>query len=283
MKGSGLRGRGGAGFPSGLKWSFMPKNNKDTCAAAPTPLLPLAPCCRQHRTGFGGHRSSVVLSAVTWCLASHEGRGAEGRASSSWVPTAPVCTASGWTVRAWVARGFHARRRKSRRTPPLPCYRPQYLVVNADESEPGTCKDREIMRHDPHKLIEGCLVAGVAMRANAAYIYIRGEFVYEAMVLEKAIAEAYAAGLVGKVRAREHDGRAGGARRARAVHTASGRRARPSRPVHDSVAARGPRLPTGACAVVGRAAHGAAHGAALNNCSGRAAARCGQIAAVLPR
>ena len=78
--------------------------------------------------------------------------------------------------------------------------RPQYLVVNADESEPGTCKDREIMRHDPHKLVEGCLLAGVAMRANAAYIYIRGEFVYEAMILEKAIKEAYDAGLVGKVR-----------------------------------------------------------------------------------
>ncbi|CAI0381046.1 unnamed protein product [Linum tenue] len=61
--------------------------------------------------------------------------------------------------------------------------RPSYLVVNADESEPGTCKDREIMRHDPHKLLEGCLIAGVGMRARAAYIYIR---------------EAYAAGLLGK-------------------------------------------------------------------------------------
>jgi NADH:ubiquinone oxidoreductase subunit F (NADH-binding) len=49
----------------------------------------------------------------------------------------------------------------------------RYLVVNADESEPGTCKDREIMRHDPHKLVEGCLIAGTAMRARAAYIYIR--------------------------------------------------------------------------------------------------------------
>ena len=83
MKASGLRGRGGAGFPSGLKWSFMPK----------------------------------------------------------------------------VSDG-----------------RPHYLVVNADESEPGTCKDREIMRHDPHKLIEGCLLAGYAMGAHAAYIYVRGEF-----------------------------------------------------------------------------------------------------------
>lgn len=51
--------------------------------------------------------------------------------------------------------------------------RPSYLVVNADESEPGTCKDREIMRHDPHKLIEGCLIAGVGMRARAGYIYLR--------------------------------------------------------------------------------------------------------------
>jgi len=105
MKASGLRGRGGAGFPSGLKWSFMPK----------------------------------------------------------------------------VSDG-----------------RPAYLVVNADESEPGTCKDREIMRHDPHKLLEGCLIAGSAMRAQAAYIYIRGEYVNERLALEKARAEAYAAGLLGK-------------------------------------------------------------------------------------
>ncbi|KAI8056660.1 mitochondrial NADH:ubiquinone oxidoreductase NDUFV1/51 kDa subunit [Syncephalis plumigaleata] len=76
--------------------------------------------------------------------------------------------------------------------------RPRYLVVNADEGEPGTCKDREIMRHDPHKLIEGCLVAGRAMNANAAYIYIRGEFYNEASNLQEAINEAYAAGLIGK-------------------------------------------------------------------------------------
>jgi len=57
--------------------------------------------------------------------------------------------------------------------------RPSYLVVNADESEPGTCKDREIMQHDPHKLLEGCLIAGVGMRASAAYIYIRGGYVNE--------------------------------------------------------------------------------------------------------
>ncbi len=104
MKSSGLRGRGGAGFPTGLKWSFMPRES-------------------------------------------------DGR--------------------------------------------PQYLVVNADEGEPGTCKDREIIRHDPHKLLEGCLLAGFAMNAEAAYIYIRGEFVHEAEVLETAISEAYDAGLIG--------------------------------------------------------------------------------------
>ena len=76
--------------------------------------------------------------------------------------------------------------------------RPKYLVVNADEGEPGTCKDREIMRHDPHKLIEGCLVAGRAMGARAAYIYIRGEFYNEASNLNVAIKEAYDAGLIGK-------------------------------------------------------------------------------------
>lgn len=75
---------------------------------------------------------------------------------------------------------------------------PRYLVVNADEGEPGTCKDREIMRKDPHKLVEGCLVAGRAMNATAAYIYIRGEFYHEATVLQRAIQEAYAEGLIGK-------------------------------------------------------------------------------------
>lgn len=105
VKDSGLRGRGGAGFPSGLKWSFMPKKS-------------------------------------------------DGR--------------------------------------------PSFLVVNADESEPGTCKDREIMRKDPHKLIEGCLLAGFAMRARAGYIYIRGEYFNEAVVLQEAIHEAYKAGFLGK-------------------------------------------------------------------------------------
>jgi len=76
--------------------------------------------------------------------------------------------------------------------------RPKYLVVNADEGEPGTCKDREIMRHDPHKLLEGCLIAGVSMGARAAYIYIRGEFYNESVILQEAIHEAYKAGYLGK-------------------------------------------------------------------------------------
>jgi NADH-quinone oxidoreductase subunit F len=105
MKASGLRGRGGAGFPTGVKWSFMPKQS-------------------------------------------------DGR--------------------------------------------PSFLVVNADEGEPGTCKDRDMMRNDPHKLVEGCLIASFACGANACYIYIRGEFFREAERLETAIEEAYAAGLIGK-------------------------------------------------------------------------------------
>ena len=76
--------------------------------------------------------------------------------------------------------------------------RPSYLVINADESEPGTCKDREILRHEPHKLLEGILTVGTAMRAKAAYIYARGEFWQEAKIIQAAIDEAYAAGLIGK-------------------------------------------------------------------------------------
>ncbi|MDB5684425.1 MAG: dehydrogenase subunit [Sphingomonas bacterium] len=106
IKASGLRGRGGAGFPTGMKWSFMPKEPKPG--------------------------------------------------------------------------------------------KPSFLLINADESEPGSCKDREIIRHDPHKLIEGALIAGFAMRARAAYIYIRGEFIREAETLFAAVAEAYDRGLLGK-------------------------------------------------------------------------------------
>ena len=104
VKKSELRGRGGAGFPTGLKWSFMPKDpNKNN-----------------------------------------------------------------------------------------------YLVVNADESEPGTCKDRDMIRNEPHKLIEGCLLTSFAMNAHTCYIYIRGEYYNESVILQKAINEAYEAGLIGK-------------------------------------------------------------------------------------
>ena len=72
------------------------------------------------------------------------------------------------------------------------------MVINSDESEPGTCKDREILRHDPHKLVEGALVVGFGMRAKAAYIYVRGEFWYEQLQLQRAVDEAYAKGMIGK-------------------------------------------------------------------------------------
>ncbi|MEE3051976.1 MAG: NADH-quinone oxidoreductase subunit NuoF, partial [Pseudomonadota bacterium] len=104
IKESGLRGRGGAGFGTGMKWSFMPKEVTE---------------------------------------------------------------------------------------------RPHYLVINADEGEPGTCKDREIMRNEPHKLIEGALVASLAMGAHAAYCYVRGEFFRETEALQRAVDEAYDAGLIG--------------------------------------------------------------------------------------
>jgi NADH:ubiquinone oxidoreductase subunit F (NADH-binding) len=71
-------------------------------------------------------------------------------------------------------------------------------VINADESEPGTCKDREILRHDPHKLIEGALIVGFSMKAKAAYIYVRGEFWYEQVCLQQAVDQAYEKGLIGK-------------------------------------------------------------------------------------
>lgn len=76
--------------------------------------------------------------------------------------------------------------------------RPHYLVVNADESEPGACKDREILRHEPHVVIEGCLVASYAIRAHVCYVYVRGEYVHERERLEAAIREARDARLIGK-------------------------------------------------------------------------------------
>jgi NADH-quinone oxidoreductase subunit F len=76
--------------------------------------------------------------------------------------------------------------------------RPHYLVINADESEPGTCKDRDILRFEPQKLIEGCLIASYAVNANTCYIYIRGEYIAESKILQEAIDEAYKEGLLGK-------------------------------------------------------------------------------------
>jgi NADH-quinone oxidoreductase subunit F len=104
VKASGLRGRGGAGFPTGLKWSFLPKQTE----------------------------------------------------------------------------------------------KPVYLCVNADESEPGTFKDREIIEYDPHQLLEGIIISAYAIQCHKAFIYIRGEFVFGAKVIERAIEEALAAGYLGK-------------------------------------------------------------------------------------
>jgi NADH-quinone oxidoreductase subunit F len=76
--------------------------------------------------------------------------------------------------------------------------KPKYIVVNADESEPGTCKDRVLIENDPHQLIEGMLIAGLAVDAHAGYIYVRGEYRYLIDILDRAIAEAYERGYLGK-------------------------------------------------------------------------------------
>ena len=76
--------------------------------------------------------------------------------------------------------------------------KPHYLVINADESEPGTCKDRDILRFEPQKLIEGCLIASYAVNAHTCYIYIRGEYFKEGEILQKSIDEAYRKNLIGK-------------------------------------------------------------------------------------
>jgi NADH-quinone oxidoreductase subunit F len=76
--------------------------------------------------------------------------------------------------------------------------RPHYLIINADESEPGTCKDRDIIRFEPQKLIEGCLIASYAIGANTCYIYIRGEYFNESKILQESINEAYKEGMIGK-------------------------------------------------------------------------------------
>ncbi|MCL2473452.1 MAG: NADH-quinone oxidoreductase subunit NuoF [Alphaproteobacteria bacterium] len=75
---------------------------------------------------------------------------------------------------------------------------PRYFIVNADEGEPGTCKDRDILRYEPHRLLEGVLISAFAIGAHTAYIYIRGEYANEAKILQKAINEAYSKRLLGK-------------------------------------------------------------------------------------
>src|SRR6202011_6108263 len=104
VKASNLRGRGGAGFPTGMKWSFVPKQSE----------------------------------------------------------------------------------------------KPKYILVNGDESEPGTCKDRLIVEYDPHSLIEGVIIAGLAVGAKLGFIYLRGEYRYLLEIMEKAVADAYAKGFLGK-------------------------------------------------------------------------------------
>ena len=76
--------------------------------------------------------------------------------------------------------------------------KPKYIVVNADESEPGTCKDRLLIEYDPHQLIEGMLIAARVVDAHCGYIYIRGEYRYLIDIMDRAIAEAYARGYLGK-------------------------------------------------------------------------------------
>src|SRR5271165_3484947 len=104
MKASNLRGRGGAGFPAGMKWSFVPKQSP----------------------------------------------------------------------------------------------KPKYVLINGDESEPGTCKDHLIFLHDPHAVIEGTIIAGLAIGSKLGFIYLRGEYRYLLEIMEKAVADAYAKGFLGK-------------------------------------------------------------------------------------
>ncbi len=119
--------------------------------------------------------SPPAWSGASWTNLAMAGRDKKKKSRSDISETLEACITEHWhSGDVWVYCGF----------PSFLPFRPKYLVVNADEGEPGTCKDREIMRHDPHKLIEGCLVAGRAMGARAAYIYIRGEFYNESSNLQ---------------------------------------------------------------------------------------------------
>ncbi|CAJ0610420.1 unnamed protein product [Cylicocyclus nassatus] len=166
-------------------------------AAAPAPKKP-------EKTSFGNLKDSDRI--FTNLYGRHDFRLKGAMARGDWYKTKDIILkGSEWIInevrtsglRGRGGAGFPAGMKWSFMNKPFDG-RPKYLVVNADEGEPGTCKDREIMRHDPHKLIEGCLIAGVAMGARAAYIYIRGEFYNEACILQEAISEAYKAGYLGK-------------------------------------------------------------------------------------
>ena len=144
-----------------------------------------------------------VLSAhwdadKSWTMATYEKNGGyKGlRAALAMEPSAVIAAVKDSGLRGRGGAGFPTGMKWS--FLPAPDGGPRYLVVNADESEPGTCKDREIMRHDPHLLVEGCLIAGYAMGAVAAYIYVRGEFIHERERLQAAVDQAYEAKLIGK-------------------------------------------------------------------------------------
>ncbi|CAJ0608533.1 unnamed protein product [Cylicocyclus nassatus] len=166
-------------------------------AAPPPPKKP-------QKTSFGGLKDSDRI--FTNLYGRHDYRLKGALARGDWYKTKEIILkGSEWIIneirksglRGRGGAGFPAGMKWSFMTKPFDG-RPKYLVVNGDEGEPGTCKDREIMRHDPHKIIEGALIAGVAMGARAAYIYVRGEFYNETCILKEAIHEAYKAGFIGK-------------------------------------------------------------------------------------
>lgn len=133
-----------------------------------------------------------------WRLAGAQKRG-------DWAETGNILVKGHeWIISEMIASGLRGRGGAGFSTgrkwsfTPAPSDLPHYLVINADESEPGTCKDRDILRFEPHKLVEGALIAGFAIHAHTGYVYVRGEFYREAEHLQAAIDEAYAAGLLGK-------------------------------------------------------------------------------------
>jgi NADH-quinone oxidoreductase subunit F len=121
-------------------------------------------------------------------------------------PAAVIEEISKASLRGRGGAGFPMGRKLSLVPPAATREGPAYVVANADESEPGAFKDREIMRRVPHRVLEGCLIAAHAIQAEAVFIYIRGEYLAEALVLEAAIKEARRAGLFGQVKVVLHRG-----------------------------------------------------------------------------